>query len=243
MHLIKSGSKYYTVKSGTKNYLWDGDYLIENGQLKWCNPNIYLDLTDFASGTGLKINTGIIPTQNTTYEVVARTVAVSGTANDHCPFVILNPLNNYEFGVWAYPNSNFRVAYDTGWKNTSVKCNLNEKFKVASRINNNKYIINVNGTDYEYNITDKQTDMPLFLGCWNHGYSNGNPPIPYYYYNGKIYLFKLYESGILSMYLVPVPLGMQIGNFTVPSNGMFDIVTQSFFTGSGSGTFTYGKDE
>ena len=60
---------------------------------------------------------------------------------------------------------------------------------------------------------------------------------------GKIYFCKFYENDELKRHFVPVPAGLKIGNYTIPSNGMWDIVTQQFFGNSGTGEFMYGKDE
>ena len=61
--------------------------------------------------------------------------------------------------------------------------------------------------------------------------------------NGKLYYAQFFEDGTLIRHFVPVPQGLVIGNYTVPSNGMFDIVNQQFYANQGSGTFTIGKDE
>ena len=42
---------------------------------------------------------------------------------------------------------------------------------------------------------------------------------------------------------VPVPAGLQIGNFVVPSNGMWDVVEQKFYGNKGTGNFMYGVGE
>ena len=47
----------------------------------------------------------------------------------------------------------------------------------------------------------------------------------------------------LIRHFVPVPTGLVIGNYTVPENGMFDIVTQTFYANPGAGNFQYGKEQ
>ena len=42
---------------------------------------------------------------------------------------------------------------------------------------------------------------------------------------------------------VPVPIGLKIGDFVVPENGMWDIVEQKFYGNMGTGEFIYGVDE
>ena len=64
-----------------------------------------------------------------------------------------------------------------------------------------------------------------------------------YYAMAKLFNCIIYdENNNVIQYLVPVPKDLQIGNFTVPSNGLFDIITQTFFAYQGSGTFIFGKD-
>lgn len=50
------------------------------------------------------------------------------------------------------------------------------------------------------------------------------------------------KQGKLIRYFVPVPQGMKIGSFTVPSNGLFDIVNQQFYGNQGTGTFSFNQD-
>lgn len=56
----------------------------------------------------------------------------------------------------------------------------------------------------------------------------------------KIYYFKVYDNGRMVRNFVPVQKGAVIGSFTVPNNGMWDIVEQKFYPNSGTGNFTYG---
>ena len=56
----------------------------------------------------------------------------------------------------------------------------------------------------------------------------------------KIYYFKVYDKGKLVRNLVPVQRGAVIGEFTVPENGMWDIVEQKYYPNAGTGKFTYG---
>ena len=58
-----------------------------------------------------------------------------------------------------------------------------------------------------------------------------------------IYSTKIYEDDTLVRHFVPVPCGLQIGDYVVPSNGMWDIVEQKFYGNMGTGDFVYGIDE
>lgn len=57
-----------------------------------------------------------------------------------------------------------------------------------------------------------------------------------------IYSTKIYEDDVLVRHFVPVPCGLQIGDFVVPGNGMWDIVEQKFYGNMGTGDFIYGID-
>lgn len=59
--------------------------------------------------------------------------------------------------------------------------------------------------------------------------------------NGYLcYSAKLCKNGVFIRHFVPVSAGLQIGDFTVPSNGMWDIVNQRFYGNQGTGEFTIG---
>ena len=66
---------------------------------------------------------------------------------------------------------------------------------------------------------------------------NYSSPYPY---TGKIYNVQISQGNTIIKNLVPVPAGLVIGSFTCPSNGMFDIVNQDFYSNAGTGNFTYG---
>ena len=60
---------------------------------------------------------------------------------------------------------------------------------------------------------------------------------------GRIWYALLWDDDTLARYFVPVPCGLKIGDFIVPSNGMWDIVEQKFYGNMGTGDFIYGVDE
>ena len=61
-------------------------------------------------------------------------------------------------------------------------------------------------------------------------------------FHGRIYRFVWTRNGAERYHLAPVPAGLKIGNYTVPADGMFDLVNQQFYANSGSGNFACGKD-
>lgn len=245
MHLIKSGNKYYLSKIGTKNYLWDDDYIIENGQLKWCHPNIYL------KGDGnswLQFNYHII--NRTTFDITYQYDADA----DH---------NYYFFGagstyqkssllLYKYYDNNTWVYYRPPFKDGSpdTTCGMSTSFNYKDEYSKtrlysyltDKYNITMiknSGVSYtrSANIPEDlavpQTTTQIFRAT---GQSTAM------LYPGKIYYLKVFDNPDLVFHFIPVPTGLQIGSFIVPSNGMFDIVNQQFYPNQGSGIFTYGKD-
>ena len=64
-------------------------------------------------------------------------------------------------------------------------------------------------------------------------------------YRGKFrtYYFTIKDGSNVVRNLIPVPAGLQIGNYTVPSNGMWDVVEQKFYANSGTDDFIYGIDQ
>ena len=61
--------------------------------------------------------------------------------------------------------------------------------------------------------------------------------------DARMYRVKLLEYSVPVRDFVPVPAGLQIGNFVVPSNGMWDVVEQKFYGNKGTGNFMYGVGE
>lgn len=262
MYLIKSGNKYYLSKSGSKYYGWEDDYIISNGQLKWCSPDIYLqnDATNY-------IDTGYIAQSNTAIIVDFKVDNVrdisSGTRNWICGSAAnYNNPGNFYGGFWfqgtttggsrfwlnttsvgagysgQVTNEEFILykyrltlasPYNINYRNTSD----NGSSSTIVQISNNKKAITYNNAETNWG------DVNLTTTLFNRKASLSTTSN---YLLGKIYITTIMEDNNLIMKLVPVPTNLQIGSFTVPSNGMFDIVNQQFYPNQGSGTFTYGKD-
>ena len=74
-------------------------------------------------------------------------------------------------------------------------------------------------------------------------YAINNGGTVYQFAKLRIYNVAFYEHSTKVRNFIPVPAGMVIGNYTVPSNGMWDVVGQKFYGNSGTGDFIYGVDE
>lgn len=209
-----------TFTYGTEKDVRDS-YVIKDGKLVWANPNIYLEST----GTQY-INTGIKPTSSMTMQVgmssdkessVGSRVAAFNSA-----FVIYNRTINAWFALGNYSEV-YQVNIDTTKKHIytlsspKTSCYIDNELKSST-------LTSFNGNNYN---------------IWLFGMNNaGSVPAPIYK-TGKIFNFKLWETSLIQ-HLVPVPKGLLIGNFVVPSNGMFDIVNQTFYGNAGTGEFEIG---
>lgn len=210
------------------NNLFDGYYIIEDGKLKWANPNIFLQ------GDGNSyIDTGYIP---------------NGLTEINFKYDGRNTNGWYFGGRTKFATNTYSffnedgIRFDYGQKGyieyESGKYNFyNKGIFLTKVIGSNLHIKNI----YDNNIKEGDTPLQTFnspvsmylftLNNNGNSVSSGNIIINY---------FKLSENGNIIHHFVPVPKGLLIGNFIVPSNGMFDIVEQKFYENKGTGEFTIG---
>lgn len=213
-------------------------YIIREDKLVWADPRIYLE------GTGTQyINTGIITNSNYTYETKVKFVKLaSGDTNN---ILFCNNMyiggddgrigcmyrsngNNTKCIVYNYYtltlSSWTEYDYDVPYTLKTVKDSSNTYFYINNTLDNTKPL---------ETLTTAQS--PVYF--WTDAYTGGSAL-------GKIFNVKLFdENKALVGHFVPVPTGLVIGNFTVPSNGMFDMVNQQFYANQGTGEFTIGRDE
>lgn len=209
---------------GTKvklNVLY-GDYAISGGKLLWANPDLYLK----SSGTQY-IDTGFSADGNTTYEIKLKT-------GDVLAQWFFGQDNGYSIAAQSF--------YESIWfygNNGSSRYNLekNNIYTLKTYIENSSYYKEGNGSVSEGKNVE-EFSCPGTFGLFGH-YRGGMVKAQ----DLTIYYCKLYDNGTLVRNLVPVPAGLQIGSFVVPSNGMFDIVEQKFYANQGTGKFEYGRDE
>lgn len=211
-----------------KLHALEGDYAIVDDRLVWANPNIYLQ----SSGTQY-IDTGLNINNTYNYKIVAK-LNDSGISKDGAIWGSRSGAGSSDESVFWYNQYNNKIpCYRFTW------------FGSVTNLDFIKHIFmwNKDGTFLD-NIKlssaickNRQASAILF------GLSTNNTVDSRRFY-GQIYNYSVQTmDGNMLQHLVPVPTGMVIGDFTVPSNGMFDIVNQQFYPNQGTGTFTYGKDE
>ena len=210
---VKVNNKY--VFNGNQNYK----------ELLWCNPKVYLQ----SSGTQY-IDSGIYANSNLSNELVINFNGNNGQR-------LFGARKAYLQDAFAlFYSNNLASTYGTSDFGYTIPFTKNIKNTIYR--NKNKVFLNneLVQTDTEQSFT---TNYPLYLFTVNQNGSVLTPNAS----STKIYLSKIWNNGdTLIQHLVPVPEGLQIGSYKVPSNGMFDIVTQTFFENKGSGEFIWGVD-
>ncbi|MBR1380797.1 MAG: hypothetical protein IJ560_04425, partial [Alphaproteobacteria bacterium] len=205
------------------------DYVIDNGRLLWANPNLYLE-----SSNGAAINTGYKPNFNTSIECRLMTFT-SGSNGD--PFgaktaAYYNP-NVIGFGIITRGKaiSGFMLGNK---QDDSVVRPLTTGQWYEMYLNANG-LARVDSQEYNLGTPAALPDLPLSMfGCNNYGNQSS--------IDARFSYLKIMETDFVVLHMVPVPAGLRIGNYTVPSNGMWDMVEQKFYQNSGTGEFIYGRD-
>lgn len=232
------GALYNCVKwegySEVDKTLIYGDYQIENGKLLWANSNLYLqssgtqyiDTSVPSSFTTLKVETKFMETEYLSTEVGFFGGKSSG--NTQAP-TLYHPYRSTSFCSWCGSGTSYTMT---------KSYSLNTKYDLMASFDGAKgRTWSLNGVSgSSATIANNARNNPGNLAI----FADGSGPV--YFFAGRIYRFKIERNGEKVRYLVPVPQGLQIGDFTVPSNGMFDVVEQKFYGNAGTGTFTYGSD-
>lgn len=227
-----------------KDYKFDGDRLV------WANPDLYLRVK---APYNPQIDTGYVPKQNTravvkfTFTVfpdwskkneTLSIISNMGTYNTTKVFSCLVTNNYYEKPSiwWAGKRGGFN-SYD-----------------IDSFINNHTYRFDISVEETGPQILyDDATNKEIKRVDTNFDFDASSISKPFLFFENRygssqyakgqtIYYVKFYEGDTLVHNFVPVPAGLQIGSFVVPSNGMFDIVEQKFYANKGTGEFEFGKD-
>jgi hypothetical protein len=213
------------------------DYVIIDGKLIAANCGMYL----LKSHNAMIIDTNWVANQDTSVFIRAysedKDVGYFGAREAQYK-------NSYGFMCTAgsgehrsdYAQYEYSYGFDKG-------CIIGEIFSVYK----NKNITTVIDKNDKKHIaigtyTEFQTPYTLYL----FGYHLSDAPFTATVnrqIHQKIYFVKIWDNDTLVRHFVPVPRGLQIGDFVVPSNGMWDIVEQKFYGNIGTGDFIYGVDE
>ena len=201
-----------------------GFYCIRDGILYWGDPEIYLlsDRTQY-------INTNYVPTVNTAVEMVM--ADKSSLTYD---------LFGVENGGAAGINTGFGISLDNGkfgfFRNRQSidAINKDDQFHYYYLSNTDAIL---DDTHYDFPSAKEPIDIsrPMYAFGFNHVGAAYDKAI-------AMKWLKIYENGVLVRHFVPVPKDLVIGDFTVPSNGFFEIVEQKFYANGGTGDFDIDRD-
>jgi len=200
-----------------------GDYCIVNGGLYWADPDLYLQ-----SSTTQYINTGVVPDLNTAIEI-----EMADVSN------LTYSLFGVKTGTLTTTDEGFGISLTSGnfgfFRNgTSVSAIPKDSNYHVYYLSNTQ--ASIDGVSYSFGSSSQPigVNQPMYMFGFNHNGFAYDKAISVKY-------LKIWSGTTLVHHFVPVPTGLVIGNYTVPSNGMFDIVTQTFYGNDGAGSFTYGK--
>lgn len=217
IHTIYQNEVYSACRINT--YWW----CITDDGLYWADPNLYLE-----SKNTQYINTLWVPTVNTAVEIVMADTSdltyslfgvKNGVLSQNSGFGIL--LENGKFGFFRNKHSIEAIPKDNNFH--------------YYYLSNTDAILD--DTHYDFPSADEPINIsrPMFAFGFNHVGAAYDKAM-------RIKYIKIYESGTLVRHLVPVTSGLVIGNYTVPSDGMWDIVGQVFYGNSGTGSFSVSRD-
>lgn len=247
LHIKYNDTIYDVIEpfTDTTNYTYD-----ETGRLIGANKNIYLE------STGAQwIDTYYWPTAGTAVETEGKITretsqsfgSVSGSYKTgsfiRSPQMFFGPLT---FAQRINKATFFFNDYHITPISISVEDRVNGYLSV-NQDNTSAVSIIKNLTTGDVNETiqsgyiDAETTLCLFGTCMFNGVTNKKYIIEMLY--GKVFFYKIWQDDVLVRYFVPVPCGLKIGDYVVPSNGMWDIVEQKFYGNMGTGDFVYGIDE
>ena len=194
-------------------------------------PSIYKVLDWIQSSGTQYIDTGIIASGNTTVDLSYESVY-----DNQCVFNSRQSSNVRQFGLTMLTGGGrFEYAGNVGI--SGFNATANTKHRIVSKIENGNYIVENYNTNEELagSLTFTQTSFttPYSLILFAR---NNNGTINGFATNCKIYYFKLWDSGIPKLNMIPVR------RTTDNVLGMYDTVSKTFFTNAGTGTFI-GSDE
>ncbi|MBR1380438.1 MAG: hypothetical protein IJ560_02515 [Alphaproteobacteria bacterium] len=205
-------------------------YTIAGGKLINADPDVYLEVGKL----GAYINTEFVATMSSAYECMFAFTRFTNDANDFGignPFGARNENSPYQsFGIYA--GSNYKTGFSRGNSNiTPLSFTFGQMYKFYESATDQI----IDDISYTWNAQMDPSRYSLYM----FGYNVANNVQAAYVRSPYC---KIWDDNILVRHFIPVPRGLRIGDFTVPSNGIWDIVGQRFFGNSGTGEFIYGRD-
>ncbi|MBR5354694.1 MAG: hypothetical protein IK122_01025, partial [Alphaproteobacteria bacterium] len=189
----------------------------------WADPNLYLK-----SKGQQYIDTGIVPDLDTSFEIAMADDSVNTMA-----------MFGVKTGAVPSTNTGFGISLDNG----KFGFFRNGTELAAMDKDNNYHVYYLSNTaasidGVSYNFAPATTPISQNQSMYVFGFNHNGLA-----YDKTLYVkyVKIWQGNTLIRHLVPVPKDLVIGNFTVPSNGMFDIVNQQFYANGGISNFEYGK--
>ena len=98
---------------------------------------------------------------------------------------------------------------------------------MKQQISGNTFYVNINGVETATDVVSEYSYEPGIVDIW--ACNMGKDYYRVYPEPMRTYYFIIRDNEIMVRHFVPVPAGLQIGDFTVPENGMWDIVEQKFY--------------
>lgn len=201
-------SANYSASATVAYYVVEELAYIQNGTASTRNSNYLID-------------TNYVPTLNTTVEISLSVEDWDGNS--------IFSTDRIEGGWWrffTYQNRNYFMDCP---RDSSARVSIGATLNTQSTIkmwlaDGNAYIQNGEGTPNSKSmpqVPNFTTSLKLWGGTWDSAERT------------KIYFIKLYESGVLTMNLIPAKIGSDVG--------LFDTIGGVLYTNLRSGVLTYGE--
>ena len=227
------------------------DYGTSDGKLTGVNGEVYL------ASTGTQyIDTEYIPTTTTRTEMDVRFSddAYHPSGVNVCLFGVASAIADSAYEInFGGTTSQATLLFPWLCINGTNCAVYSLSISLAQKITRQTVVLDAKNKVFKYgtstrNLSGQTRQNPHPATMVLFGYrritSAFNGVVPYSA-NDFMYVYdvKIYEDDTLVRHFVPVPCGLKIGDYTVPQNGMWDIVEQKFYGNSGTDEFLYGSDE
>ena len=184
---------------------------------------------DYIQNSGTQfIDTGFKPNQNTSFEI--KILIPQDSALTTRFFETRNfTYSNGSFGLLNFrdENNQFQFRYNTSFPKTNYHLNTGTIYKIRT----NKNLVYI---DDELAITANNSNFQVNYNLALFGFANAtNNVADSSVY--KLYMFKLYDNNNLIRDFVPCKRNND------NAVGLYDLVSNTFYGNSGTGTFTYGN--